>query len=649
MSNTRVIIGGNEMDLGEAVVAITKQANNIMRPESIQADYSNTITFPDTQRNRANLGFADEVGSETDTPYKILDAQIFKDGVEVVPYGKAELQSGNFDLDIYSGNRNFFDVLGDKSIQELDLSAFNHVWNYATVAANLTNTGWQDGFVYDLYDRGKALDLATIDAFDLFPSVFGRAIWEQIFIDAGFTYTGFTHPMFDKLLVPVNEMYQFPDDYRKAREFRVTTNREDLSLIDHRDNILEFDHVKDGFSVDSNGGFDLPAYTYTVDSSRLMTFEAGIGVFLQTESGSLRATLSIRVNGLVVSSVDFNSPDSGVGGSAEMFMTIATNPILVMPGDFVQAWVWIHDDSPLQVDPDWSILYHNTVQSPYFGGTVLPEFPREGQVILAHWLPDISQKDFVKGIHALFGMSFQTELYQDTIRVGQFKEVVDNIPNALDMSAMVHHPEQVRPSFKFGEFAQNNRILWKPDDTVADGFNDGAILVNDTTLKQEKDLIKLPFAATELSRTENVLSIPMFRAKANTAPVEYDRQKVQPRLVVQGSDTVAFTIVEYQEDGVTVANSSAGVRPVAYHVAPFKEYDLSIEGYIIPEFYSTLLAILDKTKVLPVQMTLSAEFIQNWDQAIPIWIDYWQQYFYVNKIEEYIDEASLTSVELIRL
>lgn len=655
MSNTRLFIEGQEVDLGEAVVALTKQANDITKPESIQADYSNTITLPDTQKNRAILGFADEVGSETDVPYKVLDAQLYKDGVEVVPYGKAELQNGAFELDIYSGNRNFFDVLGDKSIQELDLSAYNHEWTYANIVANSTNTDWQDGFVYDLYDRGKPLNLGAVDCFDLYPSVFARAVWEAIFKDAGFVYTGFTHPMFDKQLVPVAELYTLPDEYRKARGFHVTSNAPDV----HRETLatekVKYNFVRNGYGVDTNGGYQLNNWQYVVDTPRVMTFAAGIKVKVNSSSGGIEAILSIRVNNHIIAETKFDN--TGVrdpldpNSNLSRFMSISSEPRVLNAGDVVEVFVkaWQATDVPV-ADPDFWVYHAGTgADRPYFTGIVQEEFPRGGVVELAKWLPDISQKDFVKAMHSLYGMSLQSELYQDVIRIGQFSDVIDNIPNAIDMSARVHAPEQVRPSFKFGDFAQKNRIIWKPDDTVTEGFNDGAILVNDTTLKDEKDLIKLPFAATELSRTGGVLSLPMWSAKADTSPIEYAKEKLQPRLVVQGSDTVAFTIVGYAANGTTVANSSNAARPVAYYLDPFKPYDLSIQDYIIPTFYPTLLAILNKTKVLPVQMRLSAEYIQNWDQSIPVWIDYWQQYFYVNKIEEYIDEASLTDVELIRL
>lgn len=654
MSNTRLFIEGQEVDLGEAVVALTKQADSFLNPESVQADYSNTIQLPDTQKNRAILGFADEVGSETDVPYKVLDAQLYKDGVEVVPYGKGEMQNGSFEMDIYSGNRNFFDVLGDKSIQELDLSAFNHSWAYANIVANSANNIWQQGFVYDLYDRGKNLSLSAVDCFYLYPSVFARAIWEQIFMDAGFTYTEFSNPMFDKFLIPVAELYTFPDNYRKAREFRVTSNAPDV----HREKLatekVKFNFIRDGFGVDSNGGYQLNNWQYVVDTPRVMTFSTGVKVRINSSSGGVEAILTIRVNGGVIAETKFDNTDVidplDPNSNLSRFMTIETGPTTLKAGDVVEVFVRLKEATDFAVaDPDFWV-YHmaDGADRPFFSGTVLPDFPKLGEVELNKWLPDISQKDFVLSMHSLFGMSFQTELYQDSIQISQFHKVVDNIPQAIDMSARVHAPEQVRPLFKFGDFAQKNHVLWKPDETVIDGFNNGFILVNNGTLPTEKDLIKLPFAATEGSRFAGLLSIPMWRAKADSNPVEYEKVKAQPRLVIQGSDTVSFTIVELANNG-SIVNESTAARPVAYYIDPLKPFDLRLQEYIIPTFYSTLLGILDKTKVLPVQMRLSAEFIQNWRPEIPIWIDYWQQYFYVNKIEEYIDEASLTEVELIRL
>ncbi|WP_026465079.1 hypothetical protein [Adhaeribacter aquaticus] len=642
----KLILEGEEVELGAAVVAITLQSNDITKPESIQANYSNSIQIPPTQKNRRLLGFADQVNSGSAIPYKVLDARIFKDGVEVVPKGKGELLNGSFELDIYSGNRNFFDQLGDKSIQDLDLSEFNHTWNFGTIQHNAANSNWQQGYVYDLYDRGKGVNLNAVDCFSLYPSVFARQVWERIFKEAGFTYTGFEHPMLDKLLLPLTELFEFNEEYKKARQFRVTNTVDGVyERIAHDTVVVRYNSVKSGYGVDTNGGFQLANSRYVIDQPRIMTFSAGVRVGLRTLSGSLEGKLSIRVNDQDIAASAFTNP---IGDHEVRYLTVSSEPRLMMPGDVVEVKLRVGDNTDLQVQPRWYIYYNATgSETPYFSGTVLGEFPKGGQVELAQWLPDISQKDFIKSIVQLFGLTFQTELFRDTIKINTFSKVIENIPNAINISNWVHHPESIRPSFKFGDFAQGNKISWQEDDTVKKGFNNGEILIADTTLEAEKVIIELPYAATE--KLGELLSLPMWKAKYDTNPVQYDEQSIKPRLVVQGPDSMPFTLVEYAANGTDIKTSRPVESPLAYHVDASKDYDLNIQEYIIPTFYPTLLAILDGTKVLTVQVKTPAQFIQDFDQSVPVWVDYWQNYFYINKINEFINSHSLTEWELVRL
>ncbi|WP_026463659.1 hypothetical protein [Adhaeribacter aquaticus] len=698
----KLILEGEEVELGEAVVALTLQANNIMSPDTIQAHYTNSIALPPTQKNRKLLGFADQVNSATGIPYKVLDARIFKDGVEVVPYGKGELLNGSFELDVYSGNRNFFNELGDKSIRDLDLSEFNHTWDYGTIKNNTTNDTWQQGFVYDLYHRGKELNLNQVDCFSLYPSVFVRQVWEKVFSEAGFTYTGFEHPMLDKMLLPLSELFEFNEEYKRARQFRVTTNAtevvEDGDDVRNGNHKLKFNFVKTGFGVDTNGGYQLNNFRYVVDTPRIMTFTAGVKVKISSLTGFLKATLEIRVNGESIGGTSFTNkirPNPlDPTGDATRFLTVSTEAKLLKAGDIVEAYVKTEPDSLVYViSPKLWIKYQTAgTETPYFSGTVLGEFPKGGRVELAQWLPDLSQKEFIKSIVQLFGLTFQTDLFRDIIKINTFAQVVDNIPKAIDISEWVHHPEAVKPSFKFGDFAQGNKIVWQEDKTVTKGFNNGEVLIYNTTLEAEKTIIELPYAATE--KLGEPLSLPMWKAKPETNPVQYDEQSIEPRLVVQGPDKIQFTILEgvvsgeikqwgvYRVHGqgkvhyfgneynaneqfvghneprfttegnvfVALAGISATVESlIAYHVDPAKEYDLNIQDYIIPTFYPTLLAILDSTKVIRVQVKTPAQFIQDFDQSVPVWVDYWQQYFYINKINEFINSHSLTEWELVRL
>lgn len=646
MATDRLLIEGEEVELGEAVVALSLQSNDITKPESIQANFSNTIQLPDTHKLRALLEYADQVNSTTNVPYRVLDAQVFKEGVEVVPFGKGHLLNGSYEIDIYSGNRNFFDALGDKNLRELDLSAYNHYWTFVNIRDNSENTDWQQGFVYDLYDRGKSINLTAIDCYEFIPSVFVRRVWEQIFTEAGFTYTGFSLPIFDKLLLPTAELFEYDEDYRKAREFKVTTNAGNKSKIEEFEEKMPFNFVNLDYFTDPNGGYNLNNSTYTVDAARNMSFYAGVKTKINTTSGPLsgivRAQIEIRINGAVVKFENFSNEGHN---DVNRYLTVDSGPVTVFAGDVVEVWFkFIHQTNTV-VDPDCVIFYEDTKEPPVFRATVLPEFPKKGLVELAKWLPDLSQKDFIKSIVQLFGLTFQTELFEDSIKVNTFSKVLENIPNAIDISSWVHNPENVRPSFKFGDFAQRNTIIWQEDDTVTENYNNGAILIADTTLEAEKNIIELPYAATEIKN--GLLSIPMYTAKVNTNPVEYDYEGVEPRLVIQGPDTITFTIVEF--NGTDIIKSHEAARPLAYFVDSSKPYDLNIQDYIIPTFYPTLLAILENTKVLTVQVKTPAKFIQEFDQSVPVWIEYFQHYFYVNKINEFVNSYSLTEWELVRI
>jgi len=658
MATDRLILDGKEVDLGDSVVALSLQANNIMLPDKIQSNFSSTITIPQTKKNRKHLGFADQVNSVTEIPYQILGAQVFKEGIEVVPFGKGVLNNGNFEIDIYSGNLSFFDVLGDKKLKDLSFPEFNHIWNYANVVNNSINTTWQQGFVYDLYDRGKSYNLNAIDWFNLFPSIYVRAVWEQIFKEAGFTYSGFSHPMFDKKLLPTSKLYEFDEDFTKPRSMRMAVGP---GYYDHHGPIGDRSDVvkiipftfagEDPYFTSVN--YDATDFKYRADTAYLVNITIKAHAFINITIGGVAFELYLFKNGQVIGYVSQDATNANLDNTIEL------KNYLLKKGDVLYAQVKLRGYTK---GHRWGYALFNdgrgNLDEDSFQIEVLKEFPQGGEVRLQDWLPDMSQKDFIKSMVHLFGLTFQTDLYQNNIRINTFTKVLDNIPQAIDISNWVHEPERIRPSYKFGDFAQKNKFIWQPDDTVTEGYNDGEILIKDATLVIDKEIIKLPYAATE-SRA-NLLYIPIWKLKTGNSKgeeLEYDKLSIKPRLVVQGDNTILFTIVEREikrdaENKIiknTIINQSAGNRPLAYYVDGPKPFDLNINEYIIPTFYPTLLAILAQTKVLSAKVKTPAQFIQGFDQARPCWISYFQQYFYINKIENFINSNSLTEWELIRL
>jgi len=57
-----------------------------------------------------------------------------------------------------------------------------------------------------------------------------------------------------------------------------------------------------------------------------------------------------------------------------------------------------------------------------------------------------------------------------------------------------------------------------------------------------------------------------------------------------------------------------------------------------------------KTKVVECFIRLTTVDIENFDSTIPIWIDYFNDYFYINNVSEFnLTASESTLVTLIRL
>src|SRR5476651_1090256 len=137
-------------------IALTFQINNLADVKNQQGNTSNQFKLPLTQRNRQLLGFPDDLAFTTILPYRKYQAKIIQDGLEIIPYGIAELNNIEQDManiTILSGNVDFFDAIdgniydmGDSASQWSDYGLsmvwkpYDHVWNIDNVANSQTKT-----------------------------------------------------------------------------------------------------------------------------------------------------------------------------------------------------------------------------------------------------------------------------------------------------------------------------------------------------------------------------------------------------------------------------------------------------------------------------------------------------------------------------
>ena len=134
MTDIEIIIDNEVLEIPKGVqVPITFQVNNPENIDTFQNDYSITFDVDDTPKNRKILGFAANNFIETDTRYKFIDCIVKQRGAIIFLNAKLKVNRilkkmgiAKIELQLFSGNINLFDFIGQRTLQDLDMSAYDH-------------------------------------------------------------------------------------------------------------------------------------------------------------------------------------------------------------------------------------------------------------------------------------------------------------------------------------------------------------------------------------------------------------------------------------------------------------------------------------------------------------------------------------------
>jgi len=294
---------------------------------------------------------------------------------------------------------------------------------------------------------------------------------------------------------------------------------------------------------------------------------------------------------------------------------------------------------------------------------------------------------------------FITDNITKTIHFIKFSDIIKNKRIAYDWSDKLDLSKDKEPElkFKFGKYGQTNYLKYKEDEDVELGLGDDSFIFDDKMLPIEKTLIEMPFAATEsregfclggincaiikcqeinkvhildlddglmyhsidglhwiLTELENIDSFTWFYQGeddngSSGVNAKFDEPIIikdsSPRiLAVEKVSDVGDDIKFYEGKKEDFTGKDDNIN-IAYFIHP--EYgDISFNG-LIDDHYQEFINTMNKPKVLTAYFKLSPIDILQFDFTIPVWIDHYQSYFYVNKIEEY--QGEITKVVLIKI
>jgi hypothetical protein len=189
------IIAGNIIPHNEGAIPLTKESYDVENPQRRTSDFSKTITIPENKVTNQIFehAFDVNVAFQTFDPNKKTSYQIVQDGV-VVMDGYCRLvdvveTDGKvvYKIQATGAVGNIYELIKDKYIADLDLSAFDHTYGSVAIVASWT-AGTGSGYFYPMIDRGGRT-IAQYDDWavtDFQPVVYIREIITKIFDNAGF-------------------------------------------------------------------------------------------------------------------------------------------------------------------------------------------------------------------------------------------------------------------------------------------------------------------------------------------------------------------------------------------------------------------------------------------------------------------------------
>lgn len=554
MRNEMFFIDGELVDLDEDTkITLNIKSNLFTDLSKIVSNNSYTIKLPKTVRNQRIIEHADLPACGTDYPRKFHQGRYFRNGVEIVPDAKVALitVSDTIEMAMTWGNSTAFQSLvdADYSLNDLnevvDGSARYLIWKL--MEDNNQN------FPYVNY--GFRADETKVW---YHPAVSLEKVLEYISEDFGVTFDwpDDRRNILSDLFIPL--LTKEPSE--GYAEYCAVEAQIKGAYKDSDNNIsLYFDddvHSNSYYGRMNSFRGTPPVVAFTAYQTYVRNAAPKIsGKFeLQLKSTSEPSTALLVVNA-------FCSNDSG--SEMETSRVLEITPFSMENlGNGYYKLVFDFDDAQSNLfEAKWSIAYFkfalnnigdvSNVAS--ISGTlkikniedeiVLQDSSgRNGRYWIIPNLPDIKVIDFIKIVAALMGV-FAASTEKNVLRFISIDKLLANTGVYDWTKRVVACYQENKPksmSYTLDDFAQKNNYKWKEDDTVRGNF-DGYLIVENSTIDDEIDVLEMPFAPTNM--VGGVANIPLYTYDEDTG-LQYN--SVEPRLLRYDGNRGVFTGLDWK-------------------------------------------------------------------------------------------------------
>ena len=663
MISTEIYIEEQKIDLLQDIsTEFTYAIDDVSEFGSRNTSFSKTISIPGTANNNLvfgyifelnnanvtvnslpNVGYNYNVTKQANCKIFIDKVQIFKGTLRILEI-VIDKETIEYQCSVFGELGGFINQLGNKRLEDLDFSAYNHTYSVANISASWDNAGGS-GYYYPLIDYGNVstgqYGVAKKDfQYTTFrPALYVKEYIEKIFADTDYTFncSFFDEPIFKRLIIPHN---QTTITALNNTSLSATAINRDMVLTS--DPYVQYTLVTAGsFTID--GTNTLFTYTgATLTTNIQITLTGFVNIW---DSNQSNYSVILRKNGVQIGSQDFDA-----------------NITRMLNCDFTVQGITFNNTDTMQVE-----ILGTLMQIEIFTGNlgVTTSTPTQVQINLGETITindtipkGIFQRDFFLSIVKMFNLYVYENKFNDKeLVISPYVNFYPiNSSTALDWTDKIDRakPISIKPMSEINARYYNYKFKSDNDfynenyrKKYTEGYGD-FIFDTEFDFVKETDTLEVIFAASVLYQATGQDKVfPAIYKKSNTNSAE-DRMDSIIRIMqtkkitsvnswsIMNTSTVLGSYTSYGYAGHLddPINSTIDINFGAPKEVQFVPANFT-ENNIFNEYHSPYLAeIVNKdSKLLTCFGLLDIVDIFNLDFSKYVWID--GVLFRLNKVENF--------------
>ncbi|TRW22572.1 hypothetical protein FMM05_16970 [Flavobacterium zepuense] len=624
-----------DLDAGQTI-AQTKQVNDLNSLDNRQASYTNKFKLPKTATNVKIMEYLTVTGNNSNVPYQKNECSLFSETGECFVYnGWAMITDGGNDYEavIYDGIVSLYKKIENQTLANLELADdLNHTKTLANVMASWSNPNTKYKYIMANYNGATHYippsfpPQLVVNVDYLLPSVNVSWLWQKVFTQYGFTYSGsvFNSEDFTNLWVTYPKgvatsdlnvsqlesdtiLYHTPATVYNTIYYVAFTGNPVTNLLSFNSNIF--------CQVAQTGKYRLNI------SGKITTSGAPTKMYLAKNTSNLSADYAPQFKNIT------HELDSGTDFSRSVLFDLQAGDsvaIVIRSADSAGQYYLHHDECEL------------TVNLELVGGK---EIDFQGA------FENFSIRDFVNEVIYRFGLTL-------------YKRKDDNHYDFLTLQEQLQTPQlqnwssrfvrKTAEKYTFSNYAQQNYLRYAYNNKD-DSYHDAAFAVNNANLDDTKDIFKSKIYAPEKDHAM-YLGTPSNIYKMWDKDVNVDAETGQTNITYKPLDSRFYFLkstVKQFGSPIKIGSKEYNTSQLIYSCPIESFYKLPFTD-VVQDYYTPLNAISDKAQIVTAEFWLTDNDIANFDFKKLYYLEQLSSYFIMNKINNYIP-GKPTKCDLVRV